>query len=391
VQQRIVRGRSLYMQNSKILLANNNPTIQKVVEITFKRESASLFFAKDYAEIFEKIKSENFDLVIMDSKIVASIERLPEIAAKIKKEIPTTKILLLTASSESITHLLVNNSAIDGHIIRPFESKDFIKKCNTLLSSTKLANGINQSQNQEADLQHEGNDMQNNLLAEASEWTIPVPSIIGHNNEITTPIPEIIASASAYETTTDKNIEIIKEEDEEKSKNKTEAENENEEDDDRPTNPIIMRPSIQEIKTEDRQSDILSKLTPLDDLLLDDTDGPSPELEDMAPSHKHTAQIDLSDEISSQEFWENGPKTANKLNNTDEKTNSTTTVETKKSPTQNIEEISEKLKADLTPIIEAYVKQYCQEIVEKVAWEVIPDLAENLIKKELSSLADSVD
>lgn len=36
------------------------------------------------------------------------------------------------------------------------------------------------------------------------------------------------------------------------------------------------------------------------------------------------------------------------------------------------------------------VKEYCETKVDAVAWEVIPDLAENLIKKEIQELSDSV-
>ncbi len=49
-------------------------------------------------------------------------------------------------------------------------------------------------------------------------------------------------------------------------------------------------------------------------------------------------------------------------------------------------ELEEKLK----PILEEYVKNYCRESIEKVAWEIIPDLAENLIKQELAKIADSI-
>jgi DNA-binding response OmpR family regulator len=43
-----------------------------------------------------------------------------------------------------------------------------------------------------------------------------------------------------------------------------------------------------------------------------------------------------------------------------------------------------------TPILESLVKEYCQKTLEKVAWEVIPDLAENLIKKEIERISQSV-
>ncbi len=49
-----------------------------------------------------------------------------------------------------------------------------------------------------------------------------------------------------------------------------------------------------------------------------------------------------------------------------------------------------KLQAALLPKIEQMVKEYCKETATKVSWEVIPDLAENLIKKEIKEISDSI-
>ncbi|MCB9060756.1 MAG: response regulator [Halobacteriovoraceae bacterium] len=59
-------------------------------------------------------------------------------------------------------------------------------------------------------------------------------------------------------------------------------------------------------------------------------------------------------------------------------------------PVIDEEKIISSLKGSLKAMIEETVKQYCSESIEKVAWEVIPDLAENIIKKELDEIAQSV-
>ncbi len=48
------------------------------------------------------------------------------------------------------------------------------------------------------------------------------------------------------------------------------------------------------------------------------------------------------------------------------------------------------LREKMTPMIEKLVKEYCQKNIEKIAWEVIPDLAENIIKKEIETITKSV-
>ena len=52
-----------------------------------------------------------------------------------------------------------------------------------------------------------------------------------------------------------------------------------------------------------------------------------------------------------------------------------------------VSRVKELLTVELSPLVE----RYCQDTVEKVAWEVIPDLAENLIKKEIEKIAKSTE
>jgi CheY-like chemotaxis protein len=53
-------------------------------------------------------------------------------------------------------------------------------------------------------------------------------------------------------------------------------------------------------------------------------------------------------------------------------------------------DLEERLKEKLAPVIEDFVKEYCRENIEKIAWEVIPDLAENLIKKEIQKITEQI-
>lgn len=53
-------------------------------------------------------------------------------------------------------------------------------------------------------------------------------------------------------------------------------------------------------------------------------------------------------------------------------------------------DLESKLRADLEPLVEKYIQEYCRERIEKVAWEIIPDLAENLIKRELKDISKTV-
>lgn len=57
---------------------------------------------------------------------------------------------------------------------------------------------------------------------------------------------------------------------------------------------------------------------------------------------------------------------------------------------QEQEEEIQRLTVALTPLVRAIVKDLCEKQVEKISWEVIPDLAENLIRRELQDVKNSV-
>ncbi len=383
------------MENDKILLANNNSTIQKVIEITFQRWPITFSTVTDTKQLFEKLSVESFNLIILDNKITTP-EALVEITSKIKTRVPSSKVLLMLNNSETFPRNLLTKAGIDDHILKPFESKDFINRCKKLLVS-KSQFPSETIENAHNNIANQGNDMHDHQLhQELSEWTIPVPTIIGHDAETITPIPEVILSAddsvsekkiSSMDITDEFNIELL---DDHHSNLNVEDE------DDRPTNPTMSRPNWsnnQDNKqdNQNKKTSILDKLTPMDDLILDDNLGPDPELENNYPkNHPTPEKIDLSDEISSDDFWQETTKRSIPVS---EPTESIQSLPPNQEHQQvyDLETIVNKLKEELTPLIENYVKQYCKETVEKVAWEIIPDLAENLIKKELTKLSESIE
>jgi hypothetical protein len=58
------------------------------------------------------------------------------------------------------------------------------------------------------------------------------------------------------------------------------------------------------------------------------------------------------------------------------------------------DEIMNKIRPEMEDLVKKYVKEYMDEMfrknVEKISWEVIPDLAENLIRQELAKIADKI-
>lgn len=64
------------------------------------------------------------------------------------------------------------------------------------------------------------------------------------------------------------------------------------------------------------------------------------------------------------------------------------------SPAVDSTEMLQTLRAEMDEMIKKHVREYMDEMfqknVEKISWEIIPDLAENLIRKELSKISDKI-
>lgn len=140
------------------------------------------------------------------------------------------------------------------------------------------------------------------------------------------------------------------------------------------------------------------RLVPLSDLANDeDENETNGGRQDLTLEIKMAPNRDLENEINSElkndDFWKadeivasNGQIEEQKV----EKIKIEEKVPFTSQSTNNIEindEMIEKIKASLTPLIEKMVKEFCKQTIENVAWEVIPDLAENIIKKEIEQIS----
>lgn len=171
-----------------------------------------------------------------------------------------------------------------------------------------------------------------------------------------------------------------------------------------------------------------SKLVSLDDLAPDEEDDSEEEIDATDPliESPSATQLDLADEIQSEvspdEFWAVDDKDATneltineyvegaganpdmvdmsdsavesfddvKVDEPKEESSHTHTHEEVVEVEIDKEEILASITESLKPMIEEMVRELCRDKVEQVAWEVIPDLAENLIKKEIREISDSV-
>lgn len=117
----------------QILLVEDSVTMQKVVQITFAREDCQITSATSADEALAKLKELRPDLVLADAGL--SGRSGYDLAGAIKADPATREIpvLLLTGNFSPYDEARGQRAGIDAHIVKPFDTQSMIDKVNGLL------------------------------------------------------------------------------------------------------------------------------------------------------------------------------------------------------------------------------------------------------------------
>ena len=453
--------------SSKILVADDSPTIQKVVSITLAGTDYQLDAAHDENELFEKLKSTEYDLVLLDFSISEEASGY-DLAKKIRDLSGSTRTLVMLGTFDTVDDHSMNESGVVDQIVKPFESSLFIEKVKSALEgeSSFSSNEVNLSSEdnewvmdnapkdeiensiseQGIDTVSEGDNPLNDVI---SGWGMSVPSVIGSEESSTHLPPKMNGGHEVSALTEGAELAHQISNDEEYEENSEEVS--------MPSDDELDYPEI-DLSSED-SSEPTSKLVSLDELEGDQgVDLNDEEIEDtdpqfiIGPSEDSPDLIDaLEEDVTPDEFWAAdqdsnlGEEDSSEVSNLDETDPEVSLIDLGEgeeeefsvdqhisvdlsadpkevvSPTidalndisesedigpklERVEStldydgILERLKADLRPLISEIAREVLEEVIEssntqaaeKVAWEIIPDLAENLIRKEVENLSRKV-
>ena len=373
---------------SRVLIADDSLTIQKVIGITLANSGYELVECVNEEELFRKIQSNHFDLILSDSRSGY------ELSKQINNVMPGAAIIVMLGTFDSIDEGQFGSCGISDKIIKPFESSKFIKKCRDLLEGVRQTPIINTEKKIDSVDLSSADDL--------DLWTVDAPKMM--SADVSEPTEHAYSSDTI-------NLDPLSSEIEGWGFT--------------PNNLIEDKyqksfpPVIEELSTE---QNILGRLqsssnfSQTDNAQDEDETDPSFEL---PVDLNHNLLTEIDEEISAEAFWavdEVMPVKAEEYKdivdtNLDEVTADLTdtikifkdyesskaasrVVQSQREPDTIIhmdqDELVEKLKISLRPMIEEMVREFCRHNAEKVAWEVIPDLAENLIRKELKEISDSV-
>ena len=123
----------------RILLADDSATIRKVVELTFSDEDFTIDSVGDGAQAFEHARAARPDIIISDV-IMPGLNGY-ELCQRFKTDpdLQSVPFLFLKGTFESFDEDKARSCGADGFIVKPFESQEMIAKVKDLIGRAATA------------------------------------------------------------------------------------------------------------------------------------------------------------------------------------------------------------------------------------------------------------
>jgi len=118
---------------SRLLVADDSTTIQKIISMAFENEDVEVEGVGDGQEAFDRIAEFNPDIVLADVDM-PGLDGF-ELSAKIKESPETSgvKVLLLASDFEDFDEQRYQTCGANNHISKPFKSDDIVTMVKSLL------------------------------------------------------------------------------------------------------------------------------------------------------------------------------------------------------------------------------------------------------------------
>ena len=398
----------------KVLVVDDSQTIQKVVSITLASMPYSLVPCLNEEELFNSL-DESTSLILLDYTLSEGKTGL-DIAKEIHQKVTGIPILMMLGTFDSISDSDLEAAGVQDKIVKPFESEKFIRKCQGLIESLDESAGVTSFLNKEEIVGEEPDVSSEDDSSSIEGWIVDSPKPQDSSNvteeieinEIAVMEPvedQLEQEAQAWAGSVPEPIEedvlasaimppVISEE-EKSTEAKADSEIFNDEET-LPSDDDLDYPDVGSSIEDLQNVQLSSSLVSLDELAVEEVDREEVTNTDVYLSPDLLQEVNA--EVSADDFWAvdsdegEGPS----FSREEEDPKLEDVVVEASSPSIDLssgmgnDEIINQLKVAMEPMLENFVKEFCAQKIEQVAWEVIPDLAENLIKKELNKIAESV-
>lgn len=383
--------------SSRVLIADDSKTIQKVISITLANSGYELSEVQNEGDLLQALGSDQFDLVLLDFSLSEKHTGY-ELAKIVKEKMPSASIIAMLGTFDPFDDHQAEACGISDKIVKPFESSKFVKKCQEVLESSRATPMPRPTPSVSPKVKEE-------KAEDFDSWQVEAPRIYVKEEEkleapqISDSLDPLSSEMQGWGFSTKVNLEekyhkafppVIEDVQVEPSPvgnffTDGDYINSDQESIDS-TDPAITVPiEISQALASEIDEEISSEsFWGVDDVK------PIKAIEaaDIGKTNLHDITADLTEKVEEFRKQESPIIADDKFSAPIEETPKVASSSTVLPIDQ--EELIAKLKHSLRPMIEELVKEYCRQSAEKVAWEVIPDLAENLIRKEIKSISDSI-
>jgi CheY-like chemotaxis protein len=224
---------------TKVLLADDSLTIQKVIKITLANEPFVVAECADANQLMDAIRKSQPQILFLDFSL-SETKTGYELAKEIKDNFPSVKLLMMYGTFDTIEEDELKAAGVAAHIVKPFDSTKFVNLCRSL---SQVAESFRENkstkknpleQNQEIDVlmtkapNNENLDdwnidapkieelktpvsakipnkkvAANPLLEQAQEWGIEIPGVINNDSDdVIGDIPPVMQSEPVKKTKT---------------------------------------------------------------------------------------------------------------------------------------------------------------------------------------------
>jgi CheY-like chemotaxis protein len=415
----------------KILLADDSPTVHKVIKIILKDDPYDIIECTSDSELMSSVSSHEPNLVFLDFNFSESQSGY-ELSKEIKTALPNCKILVMYGTFDNVDENLLKEIGVEQYVIKPFDTSKFRIQVNNLAdgldngfeeSSSVIDDGWTLKESVEVTKPAEKSVSLKSLDEDLSDWGVLIPGVIGKedNNLDLPPIieetskiePEVKTEAVGSKTEMNLPDESDLEYPDMDISSFGTSESSDEAEVPAPTSKLVPLndlndldislsddvPSLDLTGLQDDEEEIAKRIeeqikdeVEADLWTIDEVEQTQPKLKVVKNEEKPIERPMNYDELTKIEFGDtmDGGKSFDDffepLDKKEVRPTYTPAAQQKSSDAFDIES----LRPILKDMINEAVAEYCRQHIDKVAWEVIPDLAENLIKNELKKLSDKV-
>jgi CheY-like chemotaxis protein len=122
---------------TRILLADDSVTIQKVVELTFMDEDYEVVAVSNGDDALSRLDEVQPELVIADVHMPGANGY--EVCRRVKERKPGMPVLLLVGTFEPFQEDEANRAGADGYLKKPFDSQELLRRVEALLMAARSA------------------------------------------------------------------------------------------------------------------------------------------------------------------------------------------------------------------------------------------------------------